>query len=68
MESTTGIWHKRLSHYHHYGLLLMQRKHMAKDLHVLDENPPICHLDENPPICQACHYGKQSRLSLPKAT
>ena len=59
MGSNIEIWHKRLGHYHHYGLLLMKRKQMAKDLHVLDENPPNR---------EACHYGKQCRLPFLKAT
>ena len=42
MGSTIEIWHKRFSHYHHYVLLLMQRKQMTKDLPVLDEAPSNC--------------------------
>ena len=57
MGSTTEIWHKRLGHYHHYGLFFMQRKPF--DLPVLDEAPPNC---------QAYHYGKQCMPPFPKAS
>ena len=51
-ESATEIWHKRLDHYHHQGLLLLQTKKSVRDLLVLED-----HL----PHCQACQYGQQHR-------
>ena len=36
-ESATEIWHKRLGHYHHQGLLLLQTKKLVRDLPVLED-------------------------------
>ena len=51
-ESAIEIWHKRLGHYNHQGLLLLQTKKLVGDLPVLEY-----HL----PHCQACQYGKKHR-------
>ena len=48
-ESAIEIWHMRLGHYNHQGLLLLQTKKLVRDLPVLED-----HL----PHCQACQYGK----------
>jgi predicted aspartyl protease len=57
-ESVTEIWHKRLGHYHHQGLLLLQTKKLVRDLPMLEDTLPHC---------QACQYGKQHRKSFPKS-
>lgn len=58
-ENVTELWHKRLGHYHHQGLLQMKSKEMANDLPELDDHIPNC---------KACQFGKQSRRPFPKAT
>ncbi|KAH9768805.1 hypothetical protein KPL71_011738 [Citrus sinensis] len=58
-ENITELWHKRLGHYHHQGLLQMKSKGMANDLPELDD------YIQN---CKACQFGKQSRRPFPKAT
>ncbi|KAH9678769.1 hypothetical protein KPL71_025858 [Citrus sinensis] len=58
-ENITELWHKRLEHYHHQGLLQMKSKGMANDLPELDD------YIQN---CKACQFGKQSRRPFPKAT
>lgn len=57
-ENITELWHKRLGHYHHQGLLQMKSKGMANDLPELDD------YIQN---CKACQFGKQSRRLFPKA-
>jgi len=37
-ESDTEIWHKRLRHFHHWGLLQMQSKKLVKGLFHLDDD------------------------------
>jgi transposase InsO family protein len=51
--STTEVWHRRLGHYNHAAILLMNRRSFVVGLPSLDD-----HLVD----CRACHYGKQSRL------
>jgi hypothetical protein len=58
-ENITDVWHKRLGHYHHKGLLQMKSKMMANDLPTLDDHIPNC---------KACQFGKQSRKPFPKVT
>jgi hypothetical protein len=58
-ENITDVWHKRLGHYHHKGLLQMKSNMMANDLLALDD-----HISN----CKACQSGKQSRKSFPKVT
>jgi hypothetical protein len=41
-ENITDVWHKRLGHYHHKGLLQMKSKKMANDLPALDDHIPNC--------------------------
>jgi len=41
-ENITGVWHKRLGHYHHKGLLQMKSKMMVNDLSALDDHIPNC--------------------------
>ena len=58
-ENITEVWHKRLGHYHHQGLIQMKSKMMENDLP---------NLDDHIPDCKACQFGKQSRKPFPKAT
>nr|KYP62109.1 Retrovirus-related Pol polyprotein from transposon TNT 1-94 [Cajanus cajan] len=58
-ENVTEIWHKRLSHYHHQGMLLLQTEQLVKGLPDLED-----HL----PHCQACQFGKQHRKPFPETT
>ncbi|KAH9699455.1 hypothetical protein KPL71_024353 [Citrus sinensis] len=58
-KNITELWHKRLGHYHHQGLLQMKSKGMANDLPELDD------YIQN---CKACQFGKQNRRPFPKAT
>ena len=58
-ENITDIWHKRLGHYHHRGLMLMKSKMMAKDFPALDD-----HISS----CRTCHTGKLNRKPFPEAT
>jgi hypothetical protein len=57
-ENITGVWHKRLGHYHHKGLLQMKSKMMVNDLSALDDHIPNC---------KACQSGKQNRKPFPKS-
>jgi hypothetical protein len=56
-ENITEIWHKRLGHYHHQGLLQLKEKELAFD---------IPELENQISSCKACQYGKQSRKPFPK--
>jgi hypothetical protein len=58
-ENIIEVWHKRLGHYHHKGLLQMKSKMMTNDLPALDDHIPNC---------KACQSGKQSRKPFPKVT
>ena len=55
--SATEIWHKRLGHFHHRGLLQMQSKKLVEGLADIDD-------DMSP--CRACNFGKQHRQLFPK--
>ncbi|KAL6343009.1 hypothetical protein AAG906_017029 [Vitis piasezkii] len=55
-NNVTTLWHKRLGHFHHNGVLYMKKNQLAVGL--LD-------LEQNLPTCIACQYGKQSRLPFP---
>ncbi|KAH9782217.1 hypothetical protein KPL71_008805 [Citrus sinensis] len=52
-ENITELWHKRLGHYHHQGLLQMKSKGMANDLPELDD------YIQN---CKACQATKKLQL------
>ncbi|TYK23206.1 Retrovirus-related Pol polyprotein from transposon TNT 1-94 [Cucumis melo var. makuwa] len=56
-EDVTQLWHKRVGHYHHQGLL--QLKELALD---------IPKLNEVISSSKACHFGKQNRKSFPKSS
>lgn len=58
-ENITEVWHKRLGHYHHQGLLQMKSKMMGNDLPEFEDHIPNC---------KACQYGKQNRKPFPKST
>ncbi|KAL4318060.1 hypothetical protein GQ457_18G019390 [Hibiscus cannabinus] len=58
-ENITEVWHKRLGHYHHQGLLQMNFKMMTNDLPELDDQISSC---------KACQFGKQNRKPFPKST
>ncbi|XP_022963821.1 uncharacterized protein LOC111464007 [Cucurbita moschata] len=55
--SATEIWHKRLRHFYHRGLLQMQSKKLVEELTDID--------DDMPPY-RACIFGKQHRQPFPK--
>ncbi|KAL4354682.1 hypothetical protein GQ457_06G008660 [Hibiscus cannabinus] len=57
-ESTIMLWHKRLGHYHHQGIVKMKSKSMTIDLPEFD--------DRIITTCKACQFGKQNRKSFPK--
>nr|KYP45621.1 Retrovirus-related Pol polyprotein from transposon TNT 1-94 [Cajanus cajan] len=56
-ENVTEIWHKRLGHYHHQGLLQMSEKGLALDIPVLEDQTSNC---------KACQFGKQNRKTFSK--
>ena len=56
-ENITKVWHKRLGHYHHQGLLKMKSKMMAKTFQTLMITFQI-----------AKQFGKQNRKPFPKTT
>lgn len=58
-ENMTEVWHKRLGHYHHHGLLQMKFKNMAKDL---------LEFEDHIPSCKACQFDKLNRKPFPLAT
>lgn len=58
-EDVTQIWHKRVGHYHHEGLLQLREKEMALD---------VPKLDNAISSCQACQFGKQNRKPFPMST
>ena len=55
--SATEIWHKRLGHFHHRGLLQMRSKKLVEEL---------ADIDDDMPLCRACNFGKQHRQPFPK--
>ncbi|XP_022926226.1 uncharacterized protein LOC111433407 [Cucurbita moschata] len=55
--SATEIWHKRLGHFHHRGLLQMQSKKLVERL--LDINDDMS-------FCRASNFGKQHRQPFTK--
>ena len=55
-NNVTDLWHKRLEHFHHNGVLYMKKNQLAVGLPDLKQNLPTC---------IACQYGKQSRLPFP---
>ena len=57
-EILSKVWHKRLGHYHHQGLLHMKSKRVTIDLPKFDD-----HIS----TCKACQFGKQNRKSFPKS-
>ena len=46
--SATEIWHKRLGHFHHRGLLQMQSKKLVEGL---------TDIDDDMSSCRACNFG-----------
>ncbi|KAL6348578.1 hypothetical protein AAG906_016093 [Vitis piasezkii] len=52
-NNVTTLWHKRLGHFHHNGVLYMKKNQLAVGLPDLKQNLPTC---------IACQYGKQSKL------
>ena len=50
--SATKIWHKRLGHFHHRGLLQMQSKKLVEGL---------TDIDDDMSLCRACNFRKQHR-------
>nr|GMD88070.1 Retrovirus-related Pol polyprotein from transposon RE1 [Ipomoea batatas] len=48
--SNAELWHKRLGHFHHAGLIHMQRHNLVKGVPLLEDKVADC---------VACQYGKQ---------
>ena len=57
-ENTIDLWHKRLGHYHHQGLLQMKAKELVSGLP---------NFDDRLPHCKACQLGKKIRKPFPKS-
>jgi hypothetical protein len=57
--SNFELWHKRLGHFHHVGVLYMQKHALVKG---------VSSLEENMSDCDACQYGKQVRTPFPHTT
>ena len=55
--SATKIWHKRLGHFHHRGLLQMQSKKLVERL--LD-------IDDDMSFCRGSNFGKQHKQPFTK--
>ena len=55
--SATKIWHKRLGHFYHRGLLQMQPKKLVEGL---------ANIVDDMPLSRACNFGKQHRQPFPK--
>ena len=49
--TATKIWHKRLGHFHHRGLLQIQSKKLVEGL---------ADIDDDMPPCRTCNFGKQT--------
>nr|KYP76422.1 Retrovirus-related Pol polyprotein from transposon TNT 1-94 [Cajanus cajan] len=58
-ENITEIWHKRLGHYHHQGLLQLSEKGLARD---------VPELQDRISNGKACQFGKQNRKSFSRTT
>ncbi|KAL0361585.1 UNVERIFIED_CONTAM: hypothetical protein Sradi_3843000 [Sesamum radiatum] len=58
-EDVTQIWHKRVGHYHHQGLLQLREKELALD---------VPKLSDEISSYKACQFGNQSRKPFPKST
>ncbi|KAA0040677.1 pol protein [Cucumis melo var. makuwa] len=56
-EDVNQLWHKRVGHYHHQGLL--QLTELTLDFSKLNEEISSC---------KACHFGKQNRKSFSKSS
>ena len=57
--SNASLWHKRLGHFHHGGILYIQKNNMVKGIPLLESE-----LGD----CTACQYGKITRKPFPQAT
>ena len=55
--SNAELWHKRLEHFHHVGLLYMQKHNLVKGVPLLEDKLADC---------VACQYGKQTRIPFPQ--
>ena len=55
--SNAKLWHKRLGHFHHVGLLYMQKNDLVKGVPLLEEKLADC---------VACQYGKQIKRPFPQ--
>ncbi|KAL4387584.1 hypothetical protein GQ457_09G023340 [Hibiscus cannabinus] len=55
-ESIIMLWHKRLGHYHHQGIVKMNSESMVIDL---------LEFDDHITTCKACQFGKQNKKSFP---
>ena len=55
--SNAVLWHRRFGHFHHDGLLYMQRHNLVKGVPLLEDKLADC-VD--------CQYGKQTRKLFPQ--
>ncbi|RVX02815.1 Retrovirus-related Pol polyprotein from transposon TNT 1-94 [Vitis vinifera] len=55
--SNAELWHRRLGHFHHVGLLYMQKQNLVKGVPLLEDKLADC---------VACQYGKQTRRPFPQ--
>ncbi|RVW95066.1 Retrovirus-related Pol polyprotein from transposon RE1 [Vitis vinifera] len=55
--SNAELWNRRLGHFHHVGLLYMQKQNLVKGVPLLEDKLADC---------VACQYGKQTRRPFPQ--
>ncbi|RVW28395.1 hypothetical protein CK203_109073 [Vitis vinifera] len=55
--SKAELWHRRLGHFHHVGLLYMQKHNLVKGVPLLENKQADC---------VACQYDKQTRRPFPQ--
>ena len=55
--SNAKLWHKKSEHFHHAGLLYMQKHDLVKGVPLLEEKLADC---------VACQYGKQIKRPFPQ--
>ncbi|RVW21205.1 Retrovirus-related Pol polyprotein from transposon RE1 [Vitis vinifera] len=57
IKDAKELWHRRLGHFHHVGLLYMQKQNLVKGVPLLEDKLADC---------VACQYGKQTRRPFPQ--
>ena len=58
-DNSIEVWHKRMGHFHHQGMMFLQRKELMNYLRRLQNRWTDC---------QACLLGKMNRLLFPKTS